>query len=275
MMAHDGEQGEAMIADISPDLLILDINLPKKGGIKIFNDFSEGNTGRPKFPVFIFTVREELGDLFDDLDVDGFIHKPVQLDLVLKQIDRILSNIQKNVIFIVADPKSPHALDLKDIFRQEGFRVFIMNSWHSFVANARMHIPNFILFEYSAYENLPSEQFIAKITELKMKLSSESTWPPWHNPPVIVYGYGGIFKREECVNAGAHLFLIEPEAHKMIYEAVREIMLKRERERRDRAFIEELKQKIGKLEHEAKSTATIKDYKYFDPLLKKEEGGTK
>jgi DNA-binding response OmpR family regulator len=88
--AHDGEEGLKIINKSHPDLLILDINMPKIGGIEVYNKICVG-TGKPPFPVILLTVREELGPFFRDLDVDGFIIKPCEINSVLREIDAIMN----------------------------------------------------------------------------------------------------------------------------------------------------------------------------------------
>ncbi len=87
--AADGEKGLAMIFDKYPDLVILDINMPKMTGIELYGKISP-EKGKPFVPIIVLTVREELGALFRDLDVDGFITKPFDIEDVLREIDTVM-----------------------------------------------------------------------------------------------------------------------------------------------------------------------------------------
>lgn len=87
--AADGEKGLAMIFEKYPDLVILDINMPKMTGIELYGKISS-EKGKPFVPVIVLTVREELGKLFKDLDVDGFITKPFDVEDVLREIDTVM-----------------------------------------------------------------------------------------------------------------------------------------------------------------------------------------
>jgi CheY-like chemotaxis protein len=87
--AANGEKGLAMIFEKHPDLVILDINMPKMTGIELYGRITS-EKGRPFVPVIILTVREELGKLFKDLNVDGFITKPFDVEDVLKEIDIVM-----------------------------------------------------------------------------------------------------------------------------------------------------------------------------------------
>jgi len=89
--AADGKKGLEMIYEKHPDLVILDINMPKMGGIEVYTKISSGK-GKPLLPVIILTVREELGKLFKDLDVDGFITKPFEVEQVLNEIETVMEH---------------------------------------------------------------------------------------------------------------------------------------------------------------------------------------
>ncbi len=94
--ASDGEKVLAMIFEKYPDLVILDINMPKMNGIELYGKISSEG-GKPFVPVIVLTVREELGKLFKDLNVEGFITKPFDIEDVLREIDIVMKkryNIQ-------------------------------------------------------------------------------------------------------------------------------------------------------------------------------------
>jgi DNA-binding response OmpR family regulator len=106
--AVNGEEGIRIINEAHPDLIILDINMPKMGGIEVYGKISAGS-GKPAYPVIVLTVREELGAIFKDLNVDGFITKPFVMDKVMKEIDAVINRRYKDA-------------EAKDVEVQEGPR---------------------------------------------------------------------------------------------------------------------------------------------------------
>lgn len=88
--AADGEEGLKSIHARQPDLIILDINMPKVSGLQVYQALIAG-TGHSLFPVLVLTTREELGLLFRDLNVDGFITKPFEVGKVLTEVDTIFA----------------------------------------------------------------------------------------------------------------------------------------------------------------------------------------
>jgi len=86
--AENGLEGLAQLKHFSPDIIILDVNMPKMGGIEFYNEICIG--GRPKFPVYVLTARANLEDLFKDLEVEGFMSKPFEIDDLFNDVERII-----------------------------------------------------------------------------------------------------------------------------------------------------------------------------------------
>lgn len=57
--AFDGEEGIKMAKKLSPDLILLDIIMPKKNGFEVFKNISKIN----KAPVLILSNLEETGEI--------------------------------------------------------------------------------------------------------------------------------------------------------------------------------------------------------------------
>lgn len=90
--AVNGEDALKEIARNEPDLIVLDIRMPKMGGIHFLKLISD-EKGRPKYPVLIATAMSEMEDFFSTLDVDGFVSKPYDEEKLLSMIRQILSGI--------------------------------------------------------------------------------------------------------------------------------------------------------------------------------------
>lgn len=75
----DGEAGEHALKIETYDALILDLNLPKKDGLKVLKDLrARGNM----LPVLILTARDTINDKIIGLDsgADDYLVKPFDLD---------------------------------------------------------------------------------------------------------------------------------------------------------------------------------------------------
>lgn len=96
----DGEECLEKLDDIVPDILLLDINMPKMNGIEVFKEIK-----KRKYPVkvLMLTVHNEMDYLIKayDLGVNGYIVKDSESSELKKAIECIYNNekyIQPNFL---------------------------------------------------------------------------------------------------------------------------------------------------------------------------------
>ncbi|MBF0595190.1 MAG: response regulator [Candidatus Omnitrophica bacterium] len=87
--ASNGMEGLEKLLTIKPDLIVLDMNMPRMGGIEFYNKIC-GNDSRPKYPVLVLTARANLESLFKDFAIDGFMTKPFDVDQLVKEVGLII-----------------------------------------------------------------------------------------------------------------------------------------------------------------------------------------
>lgn len=97
---NDGEECISKISTVMPDLLLLDINMPKKNGVEVLSEIRKKN-----YPVkvLILTVHNEVDYLIKavDIGVDGYIVKDSGSAELKKAINCIMNGenyIQPNLI---------------------------------------------------------------------------------------------------------------------------------------------------------------------------------
>lgn len=88
--AASADQGLDALKKDNPDIIILDLRMPGMSGIGFINKIT-GPDGRPKYPVLVLTAHANMSDFFKDVDVDGFLLKPFRSDVLLSEINRIVS----------------------------------------------------------------------------------------------------------------------------------------------------------------------------------------
>ncbi|PIU40011.1 MAG: hypothetical protein COT00_03920 [Candidatus Omnitrophica bacterium CG07_land_8_20_14_0_80_50_8] len=93
MTACDGEEALALLKQTQPDLIILDMQMPKMGGVAFYNRILTP-AGKSKYPVIVLTARTNLEELFADLPVDAFIAKPFKMEELLAQVRQALRSKQ-------------------------------------------------------------------------------------------------------------------------------------------------------------------------------------
>jgi DNA-binding response OmpR family regulator len=95
LTATDGEQGYGLMVEKKPDLVILDLMLPRMSGYEICRRArKEGNT----IPILMLTARGEEVDrvLGLDLGADDYVTKPFSVPELLARIRAILRRVQQD-----------------------------------------------------------------------------------------------------------------------------------------------------------------------------------
>ena len=93
--AHDGQEAWNKITQESPDIIVLDLTMPKKDGLEILADLRK-IPAPPKWqPVIIVSARHELNDMQKGfaLEADHYIAKPCTPEDILKAIRLMISLI--------------------------------------------------------------------------------------------------------------------------------------------------------------------------------------
>ncbi len=101
--AADGVEGLAKVHDFKPDLIILDMNMPRMGGIEFYSKIC-GTNGRPLYPVLVLTARANVQNMFKDLDIDGFMIKPFEIDQLIREAETIIKRKSQATAQKTVDP---------------------------------------------------------------------------------------------------------------------------------------------------------------------------
>jgi len=83
--AHDGEEGLAMLRSHKPDLVLLDLMLPKLGGLDVIRQLRVLD---PDTPVIVLSAKDQEGDkvLALSLGADDYVTKPFSVVEVIARI---------------------------------------------------------------------------------------------------------------------------------------------------------------------------------------------
>ncbi|MBI3602605.1 MAG: response regulator transcription factor [Candidatus Omnitrophica bacterium] len=87
--ASDGVEALDQLRNFTPDLIILDVNMPRMGGIEFYNKICNSNS-KPLYPVLVLTARANIKDLFQQFDIDGFMIKPFEIDQLICEAEVII-----------------------------------------------------------------------------------------------------------------------------------------------------------------------------------------
>jgi len=94
LTATDGEQGYCLIQEKKPDLVILDLMLPKMSGYELCRKMREEGIATP---ILMLTARGEEVDrvLGLDLGADDYVTKPFSVPELMARIRAVLRRVQK------------------------------------------------------------------------------------------------------------------------------------------------------------------------------------
>jgi len=91
-VAYDGQEGLDQVGKVKPDLIILDLMLPKLDGYKVCRllKFDERYRG---IPILIFTARAQAEDikLAMECGADGYLTKPFEVQALLGKLKELLA----------------------------------------------------------------------------------------------------------------------------------------------------------------------------------------
>jgi DNA-binding response OmpR family regulator len=90
IQARDGQQGKQQIYQQRPDLVILDMMMPRMGGYPVLEHF-KGKADAP--PIIMITANEGSRHkaYAEYLGVVDYIRKPFAMDQLLEAVDRVLN----------------------------------------------------------------------------------------------------------------------------------------------------------------------------------------
>ena len=90
-IAEDGERAMAMIRGSKPDILILDVMMPKKNGYDVCREV-KSDADLKDIHVMIFTAKDQHGDRKKGLlqDADEYIAKPFSPLKILARVKELL-----------------------------------------------------------------------------------------------------------------------------------------------------------------------------------------
>lgn len=87
--ANNGLEALTQLETLRPDLIILDINMPRMGGVEFYEKICD-KFNQPQYPVLVLTARANMEQLFRELNIDGFMAKPFEVDELLEEVDTII-----------------------------------------------------------------------------------------------------------------------------------------------------------------------------------------
>ncbi|HSX53577.1 MAG TPA: response regulator [Patescibacteria group bacterium] len=96
LKAHDGEEGLAVALREYPDLILLDLLLPKLSGLDMLTELRKDEKGK-QIPVFVLTNLSENSNIYKSIALDSsayFIKSNSSLELIATEVKNKLSPVK-------------------------------------------------------------------------------------------------------------------------------------------------------------------------------------
>lgn len=108
--AYDGEEGLRKVAECQPDLVVLDVMMPKLDGYAVCKCLKNDEATR-HLPVLMLTAKSETSDKVKGLDIgaDDYIAKPFDYKELVARVRSLL--MKKNISKKMAEREKSEALD--------------------------------------------------------------------------------------------------------------------------------------------------------------------
>lgn len=191
--APDGERGLSLLSSVSPDLIVMDVHMPKKDGWEFYKEISTAH-GNTRFPVLVMSGHAEFGEVFRDVRADGFIAKPFEMSYFLAEVERILSRKSIKHILFLDLLRNRAASDMASALELERYKVTFADHLQDVQAVVPTNPPDFIVMEY-LQEEMRGDEMIREVKKLLPGI------------PVLVYSLSGQDFQEKSLRAGADRYL--------------------------------------------------------------------
>ena len=103
-VAYDGESGESMVSSGNYDLIVMDVMLPKKGGMEITRAI---RAAKNPVPILMLTAKTSTNDKVEGLDsgADDYLTKPFAFAELLARVRSLLrrGGTEKSTLLSLAD----------------------------------------------------------------------------------------------------------------------------------------------------------------------------
>ncbi len=118
LAARDGIEALEIVAECAPDLILLDVMMPKMSGFEVCRRL-KGNPRTSDIPVIMVTALNEFGDIERGLDsgTDDFVSKPInRLELLTRirtmlKLKHLTDRLQRTMAYLSEVEKHAQAED--------------------------------------------------------------------------------------------------------------------------------------------------------------------
>ncbi len=172
--AEDGVDGLVKLHDLKPDLIVLDLNMPRMGGIEFYQKLCSFTGGHPAFPILVLTARANTRQLFLDLEIDGFLTKPFEIEDVIKEAEYIIKNVARKKIaeetrpianIFIIDPDAKSLSNIGGVLLNAEYKVSTSVSGAKAIEKMMTDVPDLVLVNLGLTD-LPGDVLVTRLMQI-------------------------------------------------------------------------------------------------------------
>lgn len=89
LVAHDGHEGLVQAESQSPDVIVLDVMMPRRSGFCVLDRIGARDTG-PRIVIMTANDDDRHREIARAKGAHGFLHKPFEMHELLETVERLL-----------------------------------------------------------------------------------------------------------------------------------------------------------------------------------------
>jgi len=176
VIAYNGIEGLQKLNSIKPDIIVLDMNMPKMGGIEFYKNICDPD-GKTTYPILVLTARANLEQLFKDLNVDGFMTKPFEFEDLFYEMDIIMArrskqqdlrqhrDVRKSKSVLIVEEEERVFEQIAIAFLRAGYIVNYANNSIAAIEKALVDFPDIIVMRFKL-PGMTGDLIFAKLKQM-------------------------------------------------------------------------------------------------------------
>lgn len=153
-LAGDGLEGLKAIPSVRPDLIILDILMPRMDGFQFYKELKQNEETR-HIPVLVMTARGAMRDSFEGLGVESFLSKPFEPDELIDQINKVLAVSKKGQMSktaLIAGSDNQKLQTMRMQLEAKGYKVDVASDGPRALGKVLQLLPDLFVVQYDMPE---------------------------------------------------------------------------------------------------------------------------
>jgi DNA-binding response OmpR family regulator len=189
--AYNGEDGYDLALKEKPELVLLDIMLPRKNGYEVCREVKQK---LPNIPIIMLTAKSQESDIVAGLDIgaDDYITKPFSVLELIARIKAVLRRTKQNKVLPEVIRVGNLEIDFKKYVARKNKKLIELSNREFEIMKYFVEKKNEIVTREDllnhvwGYESFPSTRTIdTHISILRQKIEDEPD-----NPKIIITMYG-------------------------------------------------------------------------------------